>query len=435
MQNQDTAPISGWRRSLNTLNIRQFRWLMAGNAAFFLAMQGQVLTRTFLAWELTQQEMSLAYINIAFAIPMLIFSLLGGAMSDRIERRKLIIIGQLILLANECTIMGLLIVGTLEFWNLLIAGMIAGSIMPFIMPARTALVYNVVGPNKLGSAMALSSAVMNLSRILGPAMMGFAISLYSTVGAYIIAVTLYSTSVLCMLGIHRNKNNHGNALKPSLSQDVLAGIMYVKSYRPLLICILFGLAPMLLAMPFQSFLVVFADQVWAVGERGLGILMGMSGLGGVIGSIWVAQRGERIDRTKLMTLNALLFGVLIIVFSLTSNFYLALIPLVFANICSSASQTLNTTTTQLLVDDAQRGRTSSLMMMAYGLTPLGVLPMAFLAQHIGVQWATITGCVTLVFILTGFYWQSKTLKTLDQAVKAKLNRLNASAANALSDPN
>ena len=425
MQNQDTAPISGWRRSLNTLNIRQFRWLMAGNAAFFLAMQGQVLTRTFLAWELTQEEMSLAYINIAFAIPMLIFSLLGGAMSDRIERRKLIVIGQLILLANECAVMGLLIFGALEFWNLLIAGVIAGVIMPFIMPARTALVYNVVGPNKLGNAMALSSGVMNLSRILGPAMMGFAISLYSTVGAYIIAVTLYSTSVLCMLGIHRNKNSHGNTIKPKLSQDVLAGILYVKSYRPLLICILFGLVPMLLAMPFQNFLVVFADQVWAAGERGLGMLMGMSGLGGVIGSIWVAQRGERIDRTKLMALNALLFGVLIIVFSLTSNFYLALIPLVFASACGTASQTLNSTTTQLLVDDAQRGRTSSLMMMAYGLTPLGVLPMAFLAQHIGVQWATITGCVTLVIIITGFYWQSQTLKTLDQAVKDKLNRINA----------
>lgn len=417
--------MSGWRQSLNTLNIRQFRWLMASNAAFFLAMQGQVLTRTFLAWDLTQQEMSLAYINIAFAIPMLIFSLLGGAMSDRIERRKLIVIGQLILLANECTVMGLLIVDALEFWNLLIAGIIAGVFMPFIMPARTALVYNVVGPNKLGNAMALSSAVMNVSRILGPAMMGFAISLYSTVGAYIIAVTLYSTSVLCMFGIHRNKNSHGNTVKPKISQDVLAGIRYVKSYRPLLICIFFGLVPMLLAMPFQNFLVVFADQVWAVGERGLGMLMGMSGLGGVIGSIWVAQRGERLDRTKLMAVNALLFGVLIIVFSLTSNFYLALIPLVFASACGTASQTLNNTTTQLLVDDTQRGRTSSLTMMAYGLTPLGVLPMAFLAQHVGVQWATIIGCVTLVFIITGFYWQSQTLKTLDQAVKDKLNRINA----------
>ena len=80
---------------------------MAGNAAFFLAMQGQVLTRTFLAWELTQEEMSLAYINIAFAIPMLIFSLLGGAMSDRIERRKLIVHG-----ITDCGH-----VGILEFIN------------------------------------------------------------------------------------------------------------------------------------------------------------------------------------------------------------------------------------------------------------------------------------------------------------------------------
>ena len=170
---------------------------------------------------------------------------------------------------------------------------------------------------------------------------------------------------------------------------------------------------------------VFADQIWAVGERGLGRLMGMSGLGGVIGSIWVAQRGERLDRTKLMAVNALLFAVLIIAFSLTSHFYLSLIPLVIASACGTASQTLNTTTIQLLVDDAQRGRTSSFMMMAYGLTPLGVLPMAFLAQHIGVQWATITGCVALVFILAGFYWQSQTLKTLDDAVKDKLNRINA----------
>ena len=82
---------------------------MASNAAFFLALQGQVLTRTFLAWELTQEEMSLAYINIAFAIPMLIFSLLGGAMSDRIERRKLVMIGQALLVANECFILVLLI--------------------------------------------------------------------------------------------------------------------------------------------------------------------------------------------------------------------------------------------------------------------------------------------------------------------------------------
>lgn len=430
MQNQDTAPPTGWRQSLSTLNIRQFRWLMASNAAFFLALQGQVLTRTFLAWELTQEEMSLAYINIAFAIPMLIFSLLGGAMSDRIERRKLVMIGQALLVANECFILALLIFDSLAFWNLLMAGMVAGAVIPFIMPARTALVYNVVGSSKLGSAMAVSSGIINLSRVLGPAMMGFAISLYSTVGAYMIAVVLFSASVICMLGINRNKNQHGTAVKAKLSQDVIEGIAYIKTSRPLLICIIFGLIPTLLAMPFQNFLVIFADQVWVVGERGLGLLMGLSGLGGVLGSVWIAQRGERTDRTKLMALSGLMFGVLLIVFSLTANFYLALIPLVLANACASASQTLNNTAAQLLVDDSQRGRMSSFMMMAFGLTPLGVLPMAYLAQYIGVQWATVIACIALVFIIVIFYMKSRTLKTLDQAVQEKLSQ-----SSAQSDPN
>lgn len=393
---------------------------MASNAAFFLAMQGQVLTRTFLAWELTHQEMSLAYINIAFAIPMLLFSLIGGAMSDRIERRKLIIIGQAIVMANECGVLILLLFDALEFWHIIIAGIVGGTVIPFIMPARTAIVYRVVGPTKLGNAMALSSGVINLTRVLGPAMMGFAISIYSTPGAYIIAVLLFFISLLCMFRITPDDISHTQNTRPPLSQDVIQGIHYIVKYRPLFICVLFGLLPMFLAMPFQNFMVVFADQVWQVGERGLGLMMGLSGLGGVIGSAWVAQRGERTDRTQLMIANSLLFGLLLIVFSLTHNFYYALIPLILANACASASQTLNNTTSQLLVDDAQRGRMSAFMMMAFGLTPLGVLPLAFLAERIGVQWATVSACAILVVVVAIFYLQSQTLKSLDQSVEKKL---------------
>ena len=90
-----------------------------------------------------------------------------------------------------------------------------------------------------------------------------------------------------------------------------------------------------------------------------------------------------------MTINAMLFGLLLIAFALAENFYLALVPLVIANACASASQTLNNTAAQLLVDDQQRGRMSAFMMMAFGLTPLGVLPLAYLAQLIGVQWSTV----------------------------------------------
>lgn len=395
---------------------------MASNAAFFLAMQGQVLTRTFLAWELTQQEMSLAYINIAFAIPMLLFSLIGGAVSDRIERRKLILIGMTIVTINEFCVLLLLLNNALEFIHLIIAGVVGGIVIPFIMPARTAIVYRLVGPNILGNAMAISSGVVNLSRVIGPALMGFAISLYSTPGAYIIAVALFITSVLCMLGVSQSRQTSKNQSKPRISQDVIQGLKYITQFRPLLVCVLFGLAPMFLAMPFQNLMVVFADQVWQVGERGLGIMMGLSGLGGVIGSVWVAQRGERIDRVNIMTINAMLFGLLLIAFALAENFYLALVLLVIANACASASQTLNNTAAQLLVDDQQRGRMSAFMMMAFGLTPLGVLPLAYLAQLIGVQWSTVTGCLLLLIVISGFYLSSATLRNMDQTVAEKLGR-------------
>ena len=93
---------SQWPQSLASLNVRQFRWLLISNTLFFLVMQGQFLTRTYLAWELTHEKMAIANVNLAVAIPMLFAAIVGGAISDRVERRRLIIGGQVILLLNEC---------------------------------------------------------------------------------------------------------------------------------------------------------------------------------------------------------------------------------------------------------------------------------------------------------------------------------------------
>ena len=416
---QSSQPMSHWRQSLHTLNIPSFRLFIASNAAFFLAMQGQVLTRTFLAWELTHDEMSLAYINIAFAVPMLLFSLIGGVLGDRFDRQKIIVIGQLFVVANESWVLMLLFTDSLAFWHSLIAGVLGCTIVPLIMPARSALVYNLVGEKKLGSAMALSSGVVNLSRVLGPAMMGVAISFFSIKGAYIISIFLFTLALFFMAGIHYQpiKKNVSNG---NIRQEILLGIRYISGYPPLLVCVSFGLLPMLLALPVQNLMVVFADLVWSVGERGLGLLMGVSGLGGVLGSFWVANRGERTDRTQLMLISTASFGLLLIVFALSKNFYLALIPLFLANAAASASQTLNNTMAQILVTDEQRGRVSAFMLMAFGLTPLGVLPMAYLAQLIGIQSSTVVASVALLAAISLFYWQSQYLKQLDSFVTTKL---------------
>lgn len=376
-----------------------------------------MLTRTILAWDLTGSAQSLAYINLIVAGPMIFASMIGGAITDRVERRQLVIIGQCLITANEMFILGLLLLGKLEFWHLLCTAFVAGCAFPFIMPARMAITVNVVGPDRIQSAMAISSGAMNLSRVAGPALAGLIIAQYSVVAAYAISTLLYGAAIICMLFVKRNTAVQPEGGKKPLLADIAYGFQYIKRNNPVMVCLFFGLVPMFLAMPFQNLLVMLVEQSWQTGERGLGILMGAGGVGGVLGSIWIARRGDNTERLRLMIVTAISFALFLAVFTQTSSFYLALIPLVLANMCASAFQTVNNATVQILVDDSVRGRMSSFMMMSFGLTPLGVFPMAVAADHIGAANAILGACIALVVITVAFLGLSKTLRNIDSTVE------------------
>ena len=386
-------------------SIAQFRWLFLGNATFFLAMNGQMLTRTLLAWDLTGSATSLAYINLVVAIPMIFASIVGGAITDRVERRQLVLIGQSLIVANEIFILTLMLTGYLEFWHLLCTAFVAGCAFPFIMPARMAITATVVGPDKLQSAMAYAGSVMNLSRVFGPALMGIIVAQFDYKGAYMLSIVLYSSAVLCMFGVGRSRSGSKGDVKKGLFDDIGQGFSYIRNNRPVLLCLLFGLVPMFLAMPFQSILVMLAVQVW--------------GVGGLLGSVWIIKRGDSPRRVKLMLWSTVAFGVFLAIFVETSNFYVALVPLLLANMCMSASQTVNNAAIQLLVDDSVRGRMSSFMMLSYALTPIGVFPMAMAADRIGAANSILGACVLLVIVVGLFFGLSKTLRGLDASVTAK----------------
>jgi MFS family permease len=408
--------------------IAQFRWLFMGNVAFFFAMQGQMLTRTIVAWDLTGQATSLAYINLVVAIPMIFASLVGGAITDRVERRQLVMIGQCLILLNDLIILGLLITDQLAFWHLLCTAFVAGCAFPFIMPARMAITATVVGPGLLQSGMALGAAVMNLSRVFGPAIMGLLIAQYSATGAYSLSVVLYLGAILCMFGVKRSRSVPKDTPKKALLSDIGEGFSYIANNRAVLITLGFGLVPMFLAMPFQSVLVVLAEQAWQVGEGGLGTLMAVGGVGGVFGSIWIVKRGEKPQRFKLMIGSTIAFGICLGITTQVSNFYLAFIPLLLANMFASASQTVNNATVQLLIDDRVRGRMSSFMMLSFALTPIGVFPMAMATDRIGAANAIVAASIILVAVVVAFVLLSKTLRGIDGAVTAKLERAKEQAA-------
>ena len=381
-----------------------------------------MLTRTILAWDLTGLAQSLAYINLVVALPMIFASMIGGAVTDRVERRQLIIVGQCLITCNEIFILTMLLLGQLEFWHLLCTAFVAGCAFPFIMPARMAITVNVVGPDRIQSAMAVSGGAMNLSRVVGPAMMGVIISEFSVIAAYVVSTILYASAVFCMFFVKRNKAVQPDGGKKPLLADIIYGFQYVSLNKPVLVCLMFGLVPMFLAMPFQNLLVMLVEQTWQVGESGLGILMGAGGVGGVLGSIWIARRGDRSERLRLMVVTVIGFALFLAVFTQTSVFYLALLPLVLANLCASAFQTVNNATIQILVDDSVRGRMSSFMMMSFGLTPLGVFPMAVAADHIGAANAILGACVALMIITVAFVGLSRTLRTIDSTVRVSMDR-------------
>ena len=168
---------------------------------------------------------------------------------------------------------------------------------------------------------------MNLNRILGPAVMGLIVAQLSYEAAYYLSIALYSLAIACMFGVDRSRSDESGAEKKPLLADIALGFSYIRANRPVLICLLFGLLPMFLAMPFQNILVMLAEQAWNVGESGVGTLMATGGAGGVVGALWVVKRGDDAGRMKMMLGSTIGFGICLAIFVLTPVFTVALLPL------------------------------------------------------------------------------------------------------------
>jgi len=413
----DTAMVEAPTRSaFRSMQYPQFRWLYASNMAFFFAMQGQMIVRSYLAFKLTDSALALGLVNLAMAVPMLLVSPFGGVIADRVEKRRLIIGGQAVLLTSEFVVFALLLGGVLEFWHLMAFVFVMGCIFPVIMPARQAIVMNIVGREGIQNAMALQMGGMNAARVVGPALAGFLIFAVDVKGAYIVAIVLYLVGLATMMRVSQSPPT-ARTNKASVFGDMAEGFRFVKNSPPLRTLMLVGLIPPLFAMPFQSLIVVFTEDVWHVDTWGLGVLQAAAGLGGVAGAFAIAFWGETERKLRLMIGGVLGFAACLLLFAASPWFLLA-IPFVFAaDVFASMFQTSNSTIIQLLVPDHVRGRVMSLGMMTFGLTPLGSVPIAAAAQAWGAPIA-VGGASLVAAALIGIaYLVSPTLRGIDDVVR------------------
>jgi MFS family permease len=394
---------------------REFRWLYAGNVAFFLAMGAQGLVRQALAHDLTDSKLGLGLLGTLSALPMALLSPLGGGLADRSDRRRVILAGQLAVGLAELAVLALLLFGALRFSHLLAFSCVMGGVFPFVMPARQAIVANLVGRDRLPHAMALTIAGINTARVVGPLLGGVLADSLGRSWAYAIGTSLYFVAFACTFRIRASRPVV--PVTSTMTESVVEGARYLAGQPLVLTLIAFGLVPLLLAMPVQSFFVAFAEEIWQRGEVGLSILSAALGVGGILGSglvVWLrnAHGGARRQMFAMAVFAAALAG-----FALAPGFWLGAALLLLAMAAASVFQTLNNTAIHMLIPDRMRGRVSSFLLMSMSLPMLGGAPLGIAADHFGLR-ATFAGAAALsAAIAAAFYLGSPRLRHLDASVR------------------
>ncbi|MBW2091560.1 MAG: MFS transporter [Deltaproteobacteria bacterium] len=386
--------------AFTSLTNRDFRWYWFGMLAAFNAMQMQMVARGWLVYTMTESALALGLVTAGFGIPMLLFSLYGGAIADRVNKRNLLLVTRSGMFLVSLIITILITFKMIALWHLMLASVVSGVFMSFNMPGRQAFVIELVGKDSLLNAIALNSMALNICRIGSPALAGVLLKIIGIPGVYWL-VTISSIAVVFSLWmIPPGKPMSVRPNTPYLI-DVVNGLRYVRGNTIILVLLIIGFVVILTAMPYQLLMPVFAKTIFKAGETGLGFLMSAVGVGALTGTTLLASFGDFQHKGILGFAVGIIFSVCLILFSFSGSIHLAAFFLVFVGGGSSMYMTLNNTLIMSNTPEELIGRVMSVNMMTFGLMPLAMLPAGALAEIIGAPITVAGGGVLLILFLIG----------------------------------
>ena len=404
------------------LRERDYAWYFAGNIAFFMAMQMNLLLRGYLAYEFTNAAVALGLIAVSIALPMLFVAPLGGVIADRYNKRTLLVISQSFVAVVNLVLVVLIVADLIEFWHLLVATVGIGFTISIAMPIRQAMVPMLVPQHRMMNAISLQMGSMNVTRIIGPAVAGFLIEPLGLGAVWAIGVGLYLVSVVSVLPLPKYGMT-SQRLSQGFLDDLLGGFRYIARQPVIRLLIIVAMVMPLFMFPVQQILPVFAEDVFQRGPNALGQLMAAAGVGGLVGALIAANLDNVSAKGMLMFIGAMLMGVAYIVFAFAPSYGLALLMFGVGNVGAMVFQTTNNATVQAIVDDDVRGRVMSVLMMAFGITPLGILPLTIAADTFGAASAVGASSVLMLVLLLAMFAVSSRLRglSLDVLTHAELS--------------
>ena len=362
-------------------------------------MQMGVVAQGWLVYTLTDSALALGLITAAWGFPLILFSLFGGMVADRVPKRNLIIRTQGAVCLLSLIMAVLVAGGWVRYWHLILGSVLSGTIMAFSIPARQAFISEVVSQWELLNAIALNSAVMNVCRIVSPALAGILLKLIGIPGVFWI---IFASNSLGAIFLTRIRSRAVPPARPKISkkEQLLSGLYYVRGQPILLILMVIAFVAFMVASPYQMLMPVFARDVFKAGETGLGLLLSADGGGALIGSSLVSFLGNFKHKGKLMLAGGLAFSGFLILFSQSGSLKTACLFLFFSSVGGAILSMLIMTLIMSITPQDLTGRIMSLFIITWGLTPFGMLPAGALAEVFGAPIVVSAGgAILMIFLL------------------------------------
>jgi MFS family permease len=359
------------------------------------------MQRLALGWWVYQHTHSALILGIvggAGQLPAVLLAPLAGALVDRWDRQRLLVVAQLFAMLQAFALAWLVLAEVTTLWPLLLCSVLLGMVNAVDIPARQALVVDLVDhPEDLGNALALNAALTNGARLLGPAVAGVVIVRLGE-GICFLLNGLSYLAVLMALGVMHLPPRPAAPPRTPLLAQAHAGVRYAWGYAPVrAILILLGIAN-LLGMPYQVLLPVFATDILHGNAYTLGRLTAASGVGAILGALYLASRDNAQGLSRMLVLSTVLFSLGLVGLSYARHEGAAWLALVAASGGMMALSTASNTVLQTIVDEDKRGRILSLYTMVFlGTAPLGSLVAGAVATRLtALQMVRIGGLCCLV---------------------------------------
>ena len=396
---------------LRALRHRDFRVFFAGQAVALVGSWMQQVAQAWLVLSLTNSPLRLGLVGSLNFLPILLFALVGGAVADRLPKRRLLVLTQSLLFCQTATLALLIVSGRVRYWHICVLALVWGIANTIDLPVRQAFVVELAGRTDVTSAVALNSAAFNVARIVGPAAAGLLIARAGVAPAYFINAGAFVVVIVALLTVRAR----GTPLPrggTTIGEEIREGVSYVLQTPRILILLAVLAVISITVFNFSVYVPLFARQVLGLGPEGFGLLMAAVGVGAVGGALTLgalqAPSISLLFTTGFLSCTGLVVMSTVGRFGVAAGvlFVLGWISVMVVAGCQAALQ--------LAAPDRLRGRIMSLHTFIYGgVFPFGAFTVGSISEHWGVSWAFrvagLFGLTALTLVL--FWWRFRTRET------------------------